>query len=84
MWQKILAAPRVGREDNFFELGGNLLLAGQLVSLITEHYHIPLALRELMQAPTLVGLAEMVETAIWASHAQQCADRDVSKEELIV
>ncbi len=84
MWQKILAVPRVGREDNFFELDGNLLLASQLVSSITEHYQIPLTLRELMQAPTLAGLAEVVEIAIWASHAQQSADQDVSKEELIV
>jgi amino acid adenylation domain-containing protein len=84
LWQKVLAVPRVGREDNFFELGGNLLLANQLVSRICEQYHVPLAVRELMQAPTLIGLAEAVETAMWASQAQQSAGQDLDKEEFIV
>lgn len=81
LWQKVLAVPRVGREDNFFELGGHLLLATQLVSRIREQFHVPLQVRELMQAPTLSGLAEAVETAMWASQVQQSAEKDLSKEE---
>jgi acyl-CoA synthetase (AMP-forming)/AMP-acid ligase II len=84
LWQKVLAVPRVGREDNFFELGGNLLLATQLVSRIRERYHVSLPTREFMQAPTLMGLAEAVETAMWASEAQPSAERDLDTEEFIV
>jgi hypothetical protein len=84
LWQKVLAVPRVGREDNFFELGGHLLLANQLVLRICEQFHVPIQVRDLMQAPTLIGLAEVVETAMWASKAQQNAEQDLDKEELIV
>ena len=84
LWQEVLAVPQVGREDNFFERGGHSLLATQLVSRIREQYHIPFPIRELMQTPTLIGLAEAVQTAIWASQAQQSAEQDLDKEEFIV
>ncbi len=84
LWQEVLAVPQVGREDSFFELGGHSLLAIQLVSRIREQYQIPFPIRELMQAPTLIALAEAVETALWASQAQQSAGHDLDKEEFIV
>ena len=84
LWQEVLAVPRVGREDSFFELGGHSLLAIQLVSRIREQYHIPFPIRELMQTPSLTGLAEAIHTAIWASQAQQSAGQDLDKEEFIV
>jgi acyl carrier protein len=84
LWQEVLVVPQVGREDNFFELGGHSLLAIQLVSRIREQYHIPFPIRELMQTPSLIGLAEAVQTAIWASQAQQSAGQDLDKEEFIV
>jgi amino acid adenylation domain-containing protein len=84
LWQEVLAVPQVGREDSFFELGGHSLLAIQLVSRIREQYHTPFPIRELMQTPTLIGLAEAVQTAIWASQAQQSAGLDLDKEEFIV
>ncbi|MBZ5508013.1 MAG: amino acid adenylation domain-containing protein [Acidobacteriia bacterium] len=84
LWQEVLVVPQVGREDNFFELGGHSLLAIQLVSRIREQYHTPFPIRELMQTPTLFGLAEAVQTAIWASQAQQSAGQDLNKEEFIV
>ena len=84
LWQEVLVVPQVGREDSFFELGGHSLLAIQLVSRIREQYHISFPIRELMQTPTLIGLAEAVQTAIWASQAQQSAGQDLDKEEFIV
>ncbi len=84
LWQKVLAVSRVGREDNFFGLGGNLPLATQLLSRIHEQHHVSLPTREFMQAPTLMGLAEAVETAMWASGSQLSAERDLGTEEFIV
>ena len=84
LWREVLVVSQVGREDSFFELGGHSLLAIQLVSRIREQYHIPFPIRELMQTPTLMGLAEAVQTAIWASQAQQSAGQDLDKEEFIV
>ncbi len=84
LWQEVLAVPQVGREDSFYELGGHSLLAIQLVSRIREQYHIPFPIRELMQSPTLIGVAEAVQNAIWTSQAQQSAGQDLDKEEFIV
>lgn len=83
LWQKVLAVPQVGREDNFFHLGGHLLLATQLILRVHEQFHVLLPIRELMQVPTLIGMAETIETAIWASKAQR-AGQDLDKEEFIV
>ena len=84
LWQEILEAPRVGRDDNFFELGGHSLLATQVVSRVREQYRVPLPLRELMEAPNLAGFAEAVQTAMWATQAQQSSVQDLDKEEFIV
>jgi amino acid adenylation domain-containing protein len=84
LWQKVLVVPRVRREDNFFGLGGNLPLATQLISRIREQYHVSLPTREFIEAPTLMGLAEAVETAMWASESQLSVERDLDTEEFIV
>ena len=84
LWQKVLAVSRVGREDNFFGLGGNLPLAAQLLSRIREQYYVLLPTREFLQAPTLMALAEAIETAMWASQSQLSAERDLDTEEFIV
>jgi acyl carrier protein len=84
LWRQVLGVSRVGREDNFYELGGHSLLATQLVSRVREQYHVALPLRELMGAPTLVDFAEAVQTAMWASRAQQTLGDSADKEEFIM
>ncbi|HEY6351023.1 MAG TPA: amino acid adenylation domain-containing protein [Candidatus Angelobacter sp.] len=85
LWSQVLGVTRVGREDNFFDLGGHSLLATQLVSRVRDRYQVALPIRELMAAPTLADFTEAVQTATWASRAQQeNSVEDTDKEEFIV
>jgi acyl-coenzyme A synthetase/AMP-(fatty) acid ligase/acyl carrier protein len=61
IWKDVLSLDQVGIHDNFFELGGHSLLAMQIVSKITESFHLPLALRQMFDTPTVGGVAEVIE-----------------------
>jgi amino acid adenylation domain-containing protein len=84
MWCQVLGVPRVGREDNFFEMGGHSLLATQLISRVRARYKIALPIRELMYAPTVSGLANAVQTAVWATQVQHDVSENLDKEEFII
>ncbi|MGA9117943.1 MAG: phosphopantetheine-binding protein, partial [Bacteroidota bacterium] len=63
---QLLGLEKVGIRDSFFELGGHSLLATQLMSRIQDHYHVDLPLRTLFETPTIVDLAEKIESAVVA------------------
>ncbi|HEX5885854.1 MAG TPA: amino acid adenylation domain-containing protein [Pyrinomonadaceae bacterium] len=64
IWRQILGAERIGRDDNFFWLGGHSLLAMQIVSRVRESFQVELPLRSIFELPTLVELAERIETTM--------------------
>ncbi|RKH15280.1 amino acid adenylation domain-containing protein [Corallococcus sp. CA047B] len=63
LWASLLDVERVSLTDNFFHLGGHSLLATQLVSRVNETFHLRLPIRRIFEAPTLVVMAEAIETA---------------------
>jgi amino acid adenylation domain-containing protein len=67
-WREVLKIENVGIYDNFFELGGHSLLATQIVARLQEALNKDVPLRVLFDAPTIVELAQELETIIRDGH----------------
>ena len=71
LWEQVLSLQQVGIHDNFFELGGHSLLGTQIISRLRAAFQVELPLRYLFESPTVVGLAERIETACRANQKLQ-------------
>ncbi|HEY2292124.1 MAG TPA: amino acid adenylation domain-containing protein [Thermoanaerobaculia bacterium] len=56
IWAEVLQVERVGIHDNFFELGGHSLAANRVLARVCSAFQIKLALRDLLETPTVAGL----------------------------
>ncbi len=54
---QLLSVPTVGAHDDFFALGGHSLLATRLAGRLSDHFQVPLPVRDIFLAPTVSGLA---------------------------
>ncbi|KIH84069.1 Long-chain-fatty-acid--CoA ligase [Pseudomonas batumici] len=76
IWKGLLHLDQVGRHDGFLELGGHSLLAVQLLSRLRRKLGARITLRELFDAPTVRGLAALVNaTAPSAAQSIPLANR---------
>ncbi|HEY0812342.1 MAG TPA: non-ribosomal peptide synthetase [Pseudonocardia sp.] len=57
---ELLKVSAVGADDNIFVVGGHSMLAMQLVARIKHVFGVKLALREVFEKPTVIGLANAV------------------------
>jgi acyl carrier protein len=62
IWQETLRTDRVGRHDNFFELGGHSLLSVSLIARVVDHFAIQLSALAVFQYPTVLQMAQVVES----------------------
>ncbi len=60
-WEKLFGLERVGRHDNFYELGGHSLLATTLVNHLKRELGTSLSLRDILDHPTVAGLASHLQ-----------------------
>lgn len=61
VWSALLGIDAVGINDNLFELGGDSLLGVQVLSRVRALFDVELHPAEFFRAPTIAGLAAMVE-----------------------
>jgi amino acid adenylation domain-containing protein len=71
IWGEVLGVKQVGCHDNFFELGGQSLLATRVASRASEVFQVDLPLRTLFDHRTLAGLAEQIDTLLWAEEQNE-------------
>ena len=65
--RQAFGAKRVGVTDNFLALGGNSLSAALLLTQIGNITGIPVALADLLHAPTVAELAALLRSRGWAA-----------------
>ncbi|MHC5743584.1 MAG: thioester reductase domain-containing protein [Nostoc sp.] len=61
LWQNLLHRSPLSIYDNFFDLGGNSLLAVQLLSRLRETFHVTIPIHQLLEVPTIAGVAQVIE-----------------------
>ncbi|WP_406408554.1 amino acid adenylation domain-containing protein [Streptomyces halstedii] len=60
-WTKLLGLDSVGRDENFFRLGGDSMLATRFIAEVRGAWGVELPMREVMRAPTVAGLSELID-----------------------
>ncbi|QEH36903.1 Linear gramicidin synthase subunit D [Aquisphaera giovannonii] len=70
IWRAVLHRDRIGAEDDFFEAGGHSLLATQALARVRDVFDVELTVRDLLDGPTVAGLARRVDARIREGRGQ--------------
>ena len=62
IWAEVLGTEVADVEASFFDLGGNSLLATQVIAMLQDVLPIELPLRKVFEAPTVAGLAGIINS----------------------
>jgi amino acid adenylation domain-containing protein len=83
IWAEVLKIEQIGLYDNFFDLGGHSLLATQVISRLRDALRVEMSLRLLFEQPTVAGLAERIDTLLWAGEGSRASvsDKPEAREE---
>ena len=80
IWTAALKRSQIGIYDNFFLIGGHSLLATRVILRIRGQFKVDLRLNNFFERPTIAGLAEYIETMLWATQnrpaSRQVESRD--------
>ncbi|MFP4120962.1 MAG: amino acid adenylation domain-containing protein [Coleofasciculus sp.] len=77
IWAELLKIERVGIHDNFFELGGHSLLTTQLLAKVRDTFQVDVSLRQLLELPTVAGLAENIEKVYFTESSTRLSAKTV-------
>jgi amino acid adenylation domain-containing protein len=78
IWQEVLKLPTIGIDNDFFELGGTSLQALMMFVQIEARLGCSLSPTTLVQAPTIVRLAELIRAAAGIRASQSLVPLRVS------
>lgn len=84
IWRELLGVANVGREDDFFTLGGHSLLAVRLMSRLRQRLDTDVDLVDVVSAPSLRALAEVIAGRRSQSSGLECSDSDEAHQRLVV
>src|SRR5262249_22206596 len=81
IWCEVLGQPSIARNGNFFNLGGHSLLGTQGLAPVRECLGVELAIRSLVESPTLAEFSQLVEEHVnQGQQSQQTAITRVSRD----
>jgi acyl-coenzyme A synthetase/AMP-(fatty) acid ligase/acyl carrier protein len=60
IWAAVLGIMPIGRDDDFLEIGGDSLSAARIATRIFDAFRIDLTPRDLLEAPTVARMAELI------------------------
>ncbi|AUG78197.1 Non-ribosomal peptide synthetase [Kitasatospora sp. MMS16-BH015] len=81
IWTELLGV-RVGVHDNFFYTGGNSILAIRLIANLQDLFQLDLPVRVIFEAPTIAGLALVVEERI-RTEIDQLSDSEIQADSIL-
>jgi amino acid adenylation domain-containing protein len=82
IWAEALGVERIGVDDHFFRLGGHSLLATRVLAAVWGSFGVEVPLHRVFDAPTLAGMAAVVDGEREAELARMLAELDeISDEE---